>query len=48
MGFRLEPKDKLGRYAIIATLTDTVAGKSIRLVEFLTAVDDLPPPAPTT
>jgi hypothetical protein len=48
MGFRLEPTDRLGRYAIFATLTDTVAGKSVRLVEFVTAVDDLPPPIPST
>jgi hypothetical protein len=48
MGFRLEPTDRLGRYAIFATLTDTVAGKSVRLVQFVTAVDDLPPPIPST
>lgn len=47
-GFRLEPKDKLGRYVINATLTDKVSGKSLSLREMVTAVSSLSSPPPTT
>jgi hypothetical protein len=43
MGFILEPKDQLGRYIIRATLTDTVAGKTLSLVESVTAVEEASP-----
>jgi hypothetical protein len=42
MGFRLDPWDKLGRYVIIATLTDKLSGKVLRLRDELIAVEKVP------
>ena len=47
-GFRLEPKDKLGRYLFNATLTDKVSGKSLSLREMVTAVSSLSSRPPTS
>ena len=47
MGFKLDPQDKLGRYTITATLMDKIAGKSLRMSETVTAVDESPPSSPT-
>jgi hypothetical protein len=38
MTFQLDPPDKLGRYRMIATLTDEVAGKSFTVSDTVTAV----------
>ena len=46
LGFKLDPLDKLGRYQIVATLTDQVAGKKLILRETLTAVEDVSPSSP--
>jgi hypothetical protein len=48
MGFILEQQDKLGGYSIMATLTDNVAGKSVRVSDVVTAVDDASAARPTT
>jgi hypothetical protein len=43
MKFILEPQDQLGRYVITATLSDTISGKKLRLLETVTAVEEAPP-----
>ena len=46
LGFRLEPQDPLGRYKIIATLTDQVAKRSITLIQDVTAEAESTPLQP--
>jgi hypothetical protein len=48
LGFKLDPPDKLGTYIISATLIDTVSGKSLRLKQTITAVDEVPSARPAT
>ena len=47
MGFILDPQDRLGRYTIIVTLTDKIAGKSLHLNDVVTAVDEPTAQSPT-
>lgn len=48
LGFKLDPPDQLGTYVITATLTDTVAGKTLKLKQTVTAVGGAPPSPPKT
>jgi len=47
LGFKLDPPDLLGDYQIIATLTDRVSGKTLKLRETVRAVEGPPPPPAT-